>query len=93
MKSRLFSLSTIILAMMIPGNFGFSQNLSGHGVVEDPSEPLRVLNSSRDAVDATSAPAAFVRPIPPAAVVPNPFGHSPGSALTHTQDSEEQGSI
>jgi hypothetical protein len=72
MKSRILSLSTIILAM-IPGNPGLSQNLSGHGVVEDPSEPLRVLNSSRDAVDATSAPAAFVRPIPTAVVVSKPF--------------------
>jgi hypothetical protein len=60
MKSRILSLSTIILSMMVPGNSGLSQNLSGHGVVEDPS-------------DAASAPAAFVRPIPTAVVVSKPF--------------------
>jgi hypothetical protein len=75
MKLRIFSLSTVILTMIIPGSRGLSQNLFGYGAMEHASEPLHALISSNDgATDAESAPAALVKLSPAAGVVvPKPF--------------------
>ena len=80
MKSRIFPLGTLVLAMLIPSNRGLSQNLSGRGAIEHISasdssfEPLHAFSSSSDnAADAESAATSFVRLSPSGAAVPKPF--------------------
>jgi hypothetical protein len=80
MKSRIFPLSTVILAIMLPSSRGLAQSPQGQGANEhtlaaaSSFESLpSPISSSNDSSDAESAAAAYVRPTPSGVATPKPF--------------------
>jgi hypothetical protein len=70
MKSQIFLLSTVFLAVMISGNPGHAQTIEHAFAMGSGSEPLAAPSSS--SIPAESA-LAFVKPVPSGAIESRPF--------------------
>jgi hypothetical protein len=79
MRLQIFPLTAIVLAMMLPSNRGFAQNLDGHEPIGETlalnsTQPPDSLDLGHDYVpDPGPAAAGFVRSVPSGASAPMPF--------------------